>query len=170
MEDDLSKLQALTPADRWNTEDMDALFLTVREKNTKVQEHLQALWTNHLEAVKEHDGCDAHGNPGSKHRVELSLKPMQIQSSIKHAEFRSFKKSFCNFLHASGLGEADGGSKLVLAHLRSCIKDTFLIKLEAKEDPTTASHLYTMVEKYIDKSYPLILKRLKFCKLKQDQN
>ena len=71
---------------------MDALFSTVREKNTKVQDHLQALWTKHLEAVKEQEGCDAHGNPGSKHRVELSLIPMQIQSSINHAELRSFKK------------------------------------------------------------------------------
>ena len=122
MEDDLSKLQALTPAQRWNAAEMDALFATIIEKNTKVQDHLQALWVNHLEAVKDQEGCDAHGNPGSKQRVELSLKPIQIQSSINHAEFRSFKKSFCNFLHASGLGEADVNSKLVLAHLRSCIK------------------------------------------------
>ena len=61
MEDDLPKLQALTPADRWNTEEMDALFSTVMEKNTKVQDHLQALWTKHLEAVKEQEGCDAPG-------------------------------------------------------------------------------------------------------------
>ena len=86
MEDDLSKLQALTPVERWDNEAMDALFLTVREKNTKVQEHIQALWTSHLEAVKEHDSCDVHGNPASKHRVELSLKPMQIQSVEKHGK------------------------------------------------------------------------------------
>ena len=148
MEDDLSKLHALTAVDRWDNEANDILFTTIREKNTKVQEHIQALWTSHLEAVKEHDTCmtPGHDNPTSKHRVELSLKPVQIQSSINHAEFRSFRKSFCNFLHASGLGEADGGSKLVLAHLRSCIKDSFLIKLEAKEDPSNAAHLYTLVE------------------------
>ena len=35
MEDDLSRLQALTPADRWNTEEMDALFSTVRERTQR---------------------------------------------------------------------------------------------------------------------------------------
>ena len=74
MEDDLSKLQALTAADQWDHDTNDALFNTIREKSTQVQEHFQTLWVNHLEAVKEHDTCmsPGHDNPSSKHRVELS--------------------------------------------------------------------------------------------------
>ena len=102
--------------------------------------------------------------------IELSLKPVKIQSSVNHAEFRAFRKSFCNFLHASGLSEADGGSKLVLAHLRSCIQESFLIKLETKQDPENAAQLYTLIEQYIDKTHPLVLRRLRFFKMKQDQN
>ena len=69
MEDDLSKLQAFTAADQWDHEANDALFNTIREKSTKVQDHIQALWVSHLEAIKEHDTCmsPGHDNPSSKH-------------------------------------------------------------------------------------------------------
>ena len=68
MEDDLSKLQAFTAADQWDHDTNDTLFNTIREKSTQVQEHFQALWVNHLEAVKEQDTymSPGHDNPSSK--------------------------------------------------------------------------------------------------------
>ena len=174
MEDELSKLQALTAADQWEANGLanDGLFNTIRGKSTQVQEHFQTLWANHLEAVKEQDTCmsPGHDNPSAKHRVELSLKPAKVQSSVNHMEFRVFRKAFCNFLHASGLSESDGGSKLVLAHLRSCIQDSFLIKLEAKQEPENSAQLYLLIEQYIEKTHPLVLRRLRFFKMKQDRN
>ena len=102
---------------------------------------------------------------GSRFKVEPSLKPEKITATASPSDHRQWLRAWMDFSQASRLDQAQEPIKI--AHIRSCISQEFLAKLDSLHTFTSTEQIISAVQVEIERVNPLLVRRLQFNSARQ---
>ena len=102
---------------------------------------------------------------GSRFKVETSLKPEKITATASPSDHRQWLRAWMDFSQASRLDQAQ--EPIRIAHIRSCISQDFLSKLDSLHTFTATEQIIAAVQVEIERVNPLLVRRLQFNSAKQ---